>query len=300
MARLSQFLSSQELYKLKSLEFVPRSVVEGSRTGTHKSHLKGFSLEFAEHRQYVPGDDLRHLDWTVYAKTNRFYIKEYEAETNLRAVILLDTSGSMAYGSKKVTKLEYGKVAAAALSYLLITQQDYVGLLTFSSDINNYIPPRGGVRHLDMILNELEKRSSRGEAHFSQVFNKIVAKIKKRGLIVVLSDCLTDPELLLRAMVHFRHEKHEVLLIHILDRAEVEFPFNSFTQFECLERSNFKLQLDARQIKKSYLENLNRFLNEIKHGCHQHRIEYLFQITDTPFVDTFAKYLLVMSKLSRR
>ena len=300
MARLSQFLTSQELYKLKSLEFVPRSVVEGSRAGTHKSHLKGFSLEFAEHRQYVAGDDLRHLDWTVYAKTNRFYVKEYEAETNLRAVILLDTSGSMAYGSQGETKLEYAKRAAAALSYLLITQQDYVGLLTFSSDIHTYIPPRGGIRHLDLILRELSRRRAGGEAYFSQVFNKVVAKIKKRGLVIVISDCLSEPTLLLRALVRFRHKKHEVLLLHLLDRAEVEFPFHSFTQFECLERGDLKLQLDARQVRKSYLENLKRLLSEIRHGCHQHRIEYFYQTTDVPFVDNFAKYLLVMSKLSQR
>jgi uncharacterized protein (DUF58 family) len=195
-----------------------RLVVEGFCTGMHRSPHKGFSVEFKQHRQYVPGDEIRHLDWKVFGKSDRFYIREYEEETNLRTTILLDCSGSMGYGNSSesasldsFTKHDYAARLAACLSYLMLAQQDSVGMVTFDDKLRNYIPPRSRASHLQFLIEEMENAVPGGESELGGVFQEIAPKIHRRGLLIIISDCFCDTQKLLKSLAHFRHAKHEVV-----------------------------------------------------------------------------------------
>ena len=291
MAHVSDFLAPAELQKIANLQVVARLVVEGFFSGLHKSPHKGFSVEFAQHRQYVQGDEIRRLDWKVFGKTDRYYVREFEEETNLRATILLDLSGSMGYGGGKTTKVEYAKRLAAALSYLMIQQRDTVGLVTFDSKIRRYIPPRSGVGHMRVMLDELQSSKPGGETELSDVFNELVPRIHRRGLLIILSDCFGDVKDLISALAHFRFARHEILLFQILDRDELEFPFKHWMQFESMEQEEQHRLIDAAQFRTSYLENLKKFQEELTRGCHRHRIDLVPMVTDQPYAEALAAYL---------
>jgi uncharacterized protein (DUF58 family) len=291
MAHLSDFLSSAELQKISNLQVVARLVVEGFFSGLHKSPHKGFSVEFAQHRQYVQGDEIRRLDWKVFGKTDRYYIREFEEETNLRATILLDLSGSMTYAGGKVSKAQYATRLAAALSYLMLQQRDTVGLVTFDSKIRRYIPPRSGVAHLRVMMDELQGSQPGGETNLSDVFHELVTRIQRRGLLIILSDCFGEVKDLISALAHFRYARHEILLFQILDRDEVEFPFHQWTKFDSLEHAEHTRMIEPAQFRAAYLENLKRFQEELTSGCHRHRIDLVQMITDRPYAEALAEYL---------
>ena len=270
-----------------------RRVVEGFCSGLHRSPHKGFSVEFKQHRQYVRGDETRHIDWKVFGKTDRIYIREYEEETNLRCTILLDKSGSMGYQGSSlsgVSKYHYASRLAACLSYLLLQQQDSVGMVSFDDQVGRYIPPRSKPTHLRVILNELETSQTGGETELGGVFHELVPKLNRRGLVCIISDCFGDVGALMRALAHFRHAKHEVIVFQIWDPDELEFPFRQWTRFRSLENIQHHHLLDPSHLRTAYLEKLKIFRDKLTRGCHRYHIDLVPLTTDTPYAEALASY----------
>ena len=292
-------LDAGALAKIHRLELIARGVVEGFVSGRHRSPYKGFSAEFAEHRQYVPGDDIRDLDWRVYGRSDRYYIKQYIEETNLRATILVDASGSMKYtggkaarrDGKRLSKFQYARLIAASLAHLMLHQQDAVGLVTFDTAVRRFIPPRGRVSHLRVILEELHGTSPGGETTLAPILHGIAERSRRRGLMVIISDLFDDPENLLNALHHFRYRKHEVLLLHVMAEEELTFPFESWSQFRDLEVAGQRVQFDPRAIRAQYLEEVRRFVGRIQTGCGQMNIDYVPLSTTRDFDVALAHYL---------
>ncbi len=291
MSHVTDFLSPADLQKISNLQVLARQVVEGFCSGLHRSPHKGFSVEFKQHRQYVPGDEIRHIDWRVFGRSDRYYIREYEEETNLRATLLLDLSGSMAYGRNGFSKYQYATRLAACLSYLMLGQQDSVGLVTFDTEVRRYIPPRSRVSHLRVLLDELEKGKPGGETELGDVFHDLVPKLHRRGLLVIISDLFGDVSSLLKALAHFRHAHHEILIFQIWDRDELEFPFKGWTQFDSLETAGVKHLLDPAILRQAYLANLQKFRDELTRGCRRHKIDLVPFTTDQPYAEALAAYL---------
>lgn len=296
MAQVSSFLTPGDVRRIANLQVLARTVVEGFCSGLHRSPHKGFSVEFREHRAYVPGDEIRRLDWKVFGKRDRFYIREYEEETNLRATILLDASGSMAYGSGDVTKHHYASRLAACLAYLMLQQADGVGLLVFDQAIREFIPPRSRPGHLRALTDALARSKPGGETELGRVFHDLVPRIHRRGLLIVLSDCFGDPADLLAALAHFRHAHHEVIIFQIWDRDELEFPFRQWTRFESLETAGEHRLLDPATLREAYLRRVAQFRDDLKRGCHRHRIDLVPMVTDRPYAEALAAYLTLRRK----
>jgi len=292
-----KFLDPLVVSKLSNLELRARLVVEGFIAGMHKSPYKGFSVEFAEHRQYMPGDPIRNIDWKVYARRDRFYVKEFEEETNLRAYILLDYSASMGYRSgTAVSKLHYACSLASALSYLMLRQQDSVGLLTFTNQIRHYIPPRSVKGHLKVILSELNKLSPGETTNVSKSLELLATRIRRRGLIILLSDLMDDQTEVLSALKHFRHRKHEVIVFHLLDESELGFPFDEELSFVDME-THEEVVADAKQIGARYKRNIETWIAEYKRQCHEHLVEYALLCTSTPYDVALTRYLEKRARL---
>src|SRR5215210_4115093 len=291
MPKVTEFLQAADLQKISNLQVLARQVVEGFCSGLHRSPHKGFSVEFKQHRQYVAGDEIRHMDWRVFGRSDRFYIREYEEETNLRATLLVDLSGSMNYGRNGLTKYHYATRLAACLAYLMIGQQDSVGMVTFDTQIRKYIPPRARVSHLRVLIDELQRSTPGGETELGRVFHDLVPKLHRRGLLVIISDCFGDVPSLLKALAHFRHAHHEILIFQIWDRDELEFPFKGWTQFESLETAGTKHLLDPVLLREAYLANLESFRSELLRGCRRHKIDLVPFVTDQPYADALAAYV---------
>jgi|ERR1043165_3866850 uncharacterized protein (DUF58 family) len=272
---LSKYLDPKTLTKLGNLDLKARLIVEGYISGQHKSPFHGFSVEFAEHREYSPGDDFKHLDWKVWAKSDRFYIKQYEEETNLRSYILMDTSESMKYASPgNISKLEYASYIAASLSYLLIRQQDSVGMVLFDNKIKKFVPASASPAHLRLLLHELSNIVPEQKTDTELIFHELAERIKRKGLIVILSDLFDDPQKLLSGLQHFRYLRHEVIVFQILDDFEARFPFDSMTQFEGYEGWQ-ELICDPRSLRKGYLEEYVTFSDKMKRGCRNNKIDFV-------------------------
>ena len=294
MAHVSDFLTPSDLQRISNLQVFARQVVEGFTTGMHRSPHKGFSVEFKQHRQYVPGDEIRHIDWRVFARSDRYYIREYEEETNLRSTIILDRSGSMEYGGGQpgqVSKFEYATKLAACLSYLMLQQSDGVGLVTFDTEIRRYIPPRSRVSHMRTLLGELANGKPGGETELGKVFHDLVPKLHRRGLLVIISDCFGEVSNFLKALAHFRHARHEILVFQIWHPDELNFQFKGWTQFDCMERSGVKHLLDPAVLRQAYLENLEIFRTELTRGCRRHKVDLVPFTTDEPYAKALAVYL---------
>lgn len=291
-----RFLDPEVVTKLKGLDLKARLVVEGFLTGLHKSPYRGFSVEFAEHRQYMPGDETRRIDWKVWAKTDRYYIKEFEEETNMKGYVLLDASGSMAYGSGQISKLEYSSLLAASLSFLLLRQQDSVGLITFDTRIRRYIPPRSTALHLHHILKELDGLSAGRETNVSVTFHELAERIKRRGLIIVISDLLDDPREVLLSLKHFRHKKHEVIVFHVLDKYELEFPFQKSAIFKDME-TNEEIPVHPQHLRREYRQQLRGFIESYKRRCRENSIDYVPIDTTTPYGFALTSYLAKRKRL---
>ena len=272
------------------LSMIARSVVEGFLTGVHKSPYKGFSIEFAEHRQYYPGDEIRHIDWRAYGKTDRYYVKEYEEETNLKAYLLVDASGSMGYRGKGLSKFEYAQQVAASLAYLMLNQLDAVGLMTHDDKVRQFLPPKANSKHLIHLLTNLEDTQPGGETSLAPLWNELAGQARRRGLIIILSDCFDKIGPLTHALRRFRHQKHEVWLFHTLAPEEMEFPFKKWTKFRSLENAGHKL-VDAQQLRKHYLENFRNFCKQLRDQCTQMQIDYHLMRTDEPVDRALGIYL---------
>jgi len=294
-----RLLDPAALAKIGRLELIARGVVEGFVSGRHRSPYKGFSVEFAEHRQYAPGDDLRDLDWRVLGRSDRYYIKQYIEETNLRALILLDASGSMRYTGtlaarhegQPLSKFRYGQYLAASLAHLMIHQQDAVGLATFDTKVRRYIPARSRASHLKILLQELAATDAGEETDLAPIFHDLAERIHRRGLVVIISDLLDDPAEILRAIHHFRYRRHEVLLLHVMAEEELTFPFDRWSVFRDLERDAHRLQLDPLTIKSDYLARVRQFIRRLEIGCGQMNIDYVQLSTKNSFDIALAHYL---------
>ncbi len=291
MFHTSDFLTPKDLQKISNLQVLARQVVEGVCSGLHTSPHKGLSVEFRQHRQYTQGDEIRRLDWKVFGKTDRLFIKEYEEETNLRATLLVDVSGSMAYDGSGTSKAQYALHLAACLSYLMLRQADSVGLVTFDKKVREYVPPRSRPSHLSILMETLAKTKTGGETELAKVFHQLVPKIHRRGLLIILSDCFGNVAELMKALAHFRHAHHEIIIFQIWDRDELEFPFKQWTRFDSMESEADKRLIDPAQLRAVYMDNLAQFRKDLKEGCHRHRIDLVPVTTDKPYADSLAYYL---------
>ncbi len=291
-----QFLKPTTVSKLANLNLVARLVVEGFITGLHRSPYHGFSVEFAEHRPYMPGDDIRHIDWKVYGKTNRYYLKEFEEETNLKAYLLLDTSASMNYTSHSITKIEYAKYLAAALAYLMIHQRDAVGLVTFDEKIRRYLPPRSVFSYLSVLLQELQKTKSRFKTDIAETLHQMAERIHRRGLVILFSDLFDDPQQIISGLKHFRHKKHEVIVFQILDPYERTFNFKQDAVFQDME-SGEKLATQPWHIRAEYRRLMQEFIHTLKTHCRENRIDYVLMDTTQDFDRALMQYLIKRKKI---
>ncbi|MCC5830879.1 MAG: DUF58 domain-containing protein [Phycisphaeraceae bacterium] len=299
MAQLSEFLTPLDLQRIGSLQVLARLVVEGYCTGLHRSPHKGSSVEFKQHRQYVPGDDPRYIDWKAYAKTDRVYIREYEEETNLRATMIVDQSGSMGYeGSGGMSKLQYASRLAACLGYLLLQQADAVGLVTFDTKVRKRIPPRSRPGHLRVVLDELQKSRPRGETDLGTVLHDLAELLPRRGMLILISDAFGDVANILSALAHLRHARHEVILLQIWDRDELEFPFRQWTRFDSMEQSGVHHLVDPAMLRRGYMEKLAAFREELTMGCRRHRVDLVPLVTDEPYAEALGKYLATRRRRS--
>ncbi|MEW6357622.1 MAG: DUF58 domain-containing protein [Planctomycetota bacterium] len=284
------------LARISNLTLRARYVVEGVLSGLHRSPHRGSSVEFVEHKEYSPGDELKHVDWKVLGRSDKYYVKQFEDETNLKAHLLLDASGSMGYTSGPVTKLEYGRTLAASLAYLMLNQRDGVGLVTFSTRALRYIPPRSKSSHLQALVEALDAVRPEGETSLSAVLSDLAEKMKRRGLLIVISDLFDSPEAVLGALRQFRHRRHEVIVFHVLDPAEVEFPFHGLTLFRSMEDSR-RVAADPDRIRESYRDEVRKFIQMIRQECLSHQIDYNLVSTAQPLDQALAEYLAAREKL---
>ena len=278
------------LARISKLELRARVVMEGIISGMHKSPHRGYSVEFAQHRDYSPGDEIRHIDWKVYGKSDRYYVKQYEEETNLKAYFVVDTSASMNYKSGPMSKLDYAAVISAALSSLLLQQRDSVGLALFNDGIQSFIPAASTPSHLRMVLAQLEHLDTAPRTGISHAFHDLAERIKRRGLIVILSDLFDDPEMVLNGLQHFRHRKHEVILFHLLDREEITFPFRDTLVFEGMEEEG-QLPAEPKALRKEYLRLFEDYISRLKRGCREMGMDYVQFPTDQPVDVQLSQYL---------
>ncbi len=279
------------LARYGNLSLIARLVVEGFLSGVHKSPFKGFSVEFAEHRQYYPGDEIRHIDWRAYGKTDRYYIKEHEEETNLQAHLLVDASGSMGYRGQGVSKFVYAQYVAASLAYLMLHQRDAVGLVLHDHALRAVVPPRSHSKQLPRLLQVLEHTQPGGETSLAPLWHRLAARMRRRGMVVVLSDCFEALPPLLHALRNLRHSGQEVLLLHVLAPEEIEFPFSRLTQFRSLERGADEVLLDPHSARREYLSNFATFCRDLRMGVAGMQIDYQLLRTDDPVDRALGVYL---------
>jgi uncharacterized protein (DUF58 family) len=292
-----KYLEPEALARVKNLSMVARGVVEGSMTGLHASPYKGFSVEFAEHREYTAGDDPRHLDYKMLARTERLYIKQYEEETNMRVQILLDTSGSMGYShAAKITKFDYAAYLTAILSYMMTRQQDSVGLTTFDTEIRLDMPARSSPRHFNEMMHQLELVQPASETGIAETLHKLANRFKKRCLIILISDLYEEPDAVMRALHHFRHRRHEVIVFHVFDKAEIDFPFRETIAFYDMETHD-RIQIDPAYVRDVYIEEVEQFIETYRRGCAESHIDYVMTDTTTPYDFMLSRYLTKRAQL---
>ncbi len=279
------------LAKFGKLDVVARLVVEGFMVGQHKSPFKGSSVEFVEHRQYYPGDEIRHIDWRAYGKTGRYYIKEFEEETNLRAYLLVDASGSMGYAGRTLSKFAYARQLAAALGYLLLMQRDAVGLVTFDTQIRDRFDPSANPQTFARLTELLEHRRTGGETSLAGFFEQLIPTLKRRSLVVILSDFFDRIEPLTAALKRFRHARHEVILFQIVAPEEEEFPFRKPTQFRSLERPGHRKLVDPHRFRTHYLEQYRAFCDHLHSTCRNVGVDIQKLVTSQPYHVALGAYL---------
>ena len=291
-----KYLRPETVALLNSMSLRARLVVEGYIIGHHRSPYHGFSVEFAEHRSYGPGDEIKHIDWKLFGKTDRLYVKRYEEETNLRAHIILDTSKSMLYSSAEVSKLSYANSLAASLSYLMINQQDAVGIAKFSEKIDTFIPPKARPSHLNLILSQLDDKDSGNDTQIGMVLHELADRIKKRGMVILISDLLDNPENIMKGLKHFRHQNQEVIVFHIQDRKESEFDFDTRTKFFDMETGE-EIVTEPWHIRSNYNELISKLESNYKSNCRENLIDYVPLFTDQSLDIGITEYLIKRSKL---
>ena len=296
MLKIGQVLSPHSISQLNNLFLKAKFVVEGFIVGLHKSPYHGFSIEFSEHRAYGKGDEIKHIDWKLWGKTDKYFIKQFEEETNLKSYILLDQSGSMNYKSNQISKLNYSKLISASLSYLMLKQQDAVGLTLFDNKIRYQISPKSKRSHLYAILAKMDKIQATKKTQISSILHKTAEIIKKRGLIILISDLFDDPNKIMEGLKHFRHNGHEVIVFHIFDDEEINFNFNKRTRFKDLETGQ-EIITDPWHIKNHYKKIIKEFCQYYKTQCLKNKIDYIKLTTNTSLDIALTEYLLKRKKL---
>jgi len=284
------YLNPEVIAKAQALGMKARSVVEGLRVGDHKSPYRGFSVEFVQHREYVPGDDIRHIDWKGYGRSERYTIKQYEQETNFTAHLMLDASKSMLYGAGDTNKLEYAKTLTAALAFLIVHQRDSVALDIFDSQWRDRLPASGQMGHVQTILNTLVSVQPNEKNTMGPLLHDIATQVRRRGLFFLISDCFDDVESILGGLQHLRFGGHEVVVFHILHPDEIDFPFNGMVKFDGMEE---KLHVLTRPqlVRPTYLQALEKYLKELQEGCELNRCDYVLMNTGKPLAETLTAYL---------
>ncbi len=285
-----RFLHPSTIARISRLDLRARYVVEGFISGMHKSPFFGHSVEFVQHREYTSGDDIRHLDWKVWSKTDRYYIKQFEAETNLRSQLVVDVSESMHYGRGAMNKYDYACTIGACLAYLLLRQQDAVGMTTFDSDVRQVLPSRSNMVHIDAICKSMDVSRPREKTDIEKILRRISETVQGRGLITIVSDLLVDREPLFRALEMLCHRRHDILIFHVLDEDEVTFPFAGTTRFEGMEEQPH-LVCDPRALRDGYLEELELYLTEVRRGCTSRGIDYNLVRTNDNLDAVLSKFL---------
>ena len=292
-----RYLEPAVLQKIQPLSLAAREVVEGVRVGMHKSPLRGFSTEFAQHRQYVPGDELKHVDWRVYARSGRYYVKLFEAETNFNANLLLDASASMHFGGDRaqgggaMTKLEYAKYLAASLAHLIVDQRDSVGLGVFNDQVQHYIEPKSTMSVIQHIAERLEDIEPEPRTDVAAILHEFAARMPRRGFVVLFSDLFDDVEAFLQGINHLRYRGHNVIVFHVLDPQELTFPFTGTARFEGLELDGH-LVTQPQRIREAYMQELEKFLTQVRLACERSRVDYVLADTSKPVGETLTGYLL--------
>jgi uncharacterized protein (DUF58 family) len=289
-ARERQFLDPAVVARLGTLELKARTIVEGFLSGLHRSPFKGFSVEFAEYRQYIPGDDLSTIDWKVYARSDRHYVKKFEEETNLDCHLMLDVSGSMAYGSRGITKYEYGQCLAASLGYLMNRQRDAVGLTAFDETIVTMLPASARPGHLRALLVTLDRLKLGRKTNVSKPLHQLADSLTKRGMVVLISDLLDDPERVIRGLKHFQYRGTDVVVFHVLDPDETEFPFERATRFEDLETDDEVMAVPLI-VREHYLKNIGGLIDRYKRELGAVGIDYHLLGTSQPLELALMAYL---------
>jgi uncharacterized protein (DUF58 family) len=285
-----RFLHPEAIKRIARLELRARHVVEGFLSGMHRSPYFGQSVEFRQHREYTWGDDLRYVDWKVWAKQDRYYVKQFEEDTNLRGTLLVDVSGSMRYGRGAMNKYEYGCTVAASLAYLLLRQQDAVGCVAFDDAVRMTVPLRTRRNHLDSIIQAMELSEPRNKTGMFSILREVAETYPRRGMMVIISDLLTEREGLFRGLKLLRSRGHDVMVFHILDDDELDFPFTGPTRFEGLELPE-ALRCNPRALREGYLTALQGYLEEVRRGCTSHGVDYSLLRTSEPLDAALAAYL---------
>lgn len=294
-----QLLDPEAMAKIGRMELLARQRVEGFISGRHQSPFRGYSVEFAQHREYTPGDDLHDLDWRVFARSDRYCIKQYIEETNLRCTILLDASGSMAYRGEQaalhrgrpLSKFEYARMLAACLMRLMMNQQDAVGLVTFNTAIRRYLPARTRADHLSVMLKEMYHTAPGEETALAPILHEVADRIHRRSLVVLISDMFDNAGELLKALHHFRFRKHEVIVMHVMAEEELTFPFKHWSQFKDLEQPAQHLDLDPEALRSAYLAEVRAFVDTLEKGCGEMRVDYVPFSTRQDFGMALGSYL---------
>jgi len=291
MSTVERYLKPEVIRQIKRLDLRAQFIVRGFLHGLHASPFHGFSVEFSEHRKYTPGDDPKDIDWLIYAKTDKYYVKKYEAETNITGYLVMDVSRSMGYTYRQeLTKFEYSICLAAALCYLMIFQQDPVGLLAFDEKICKSLPPRSRRTHLGNVLSLLANLKPQGRTDVAGSLSQVAAMLRHASLVMVFSDLLAEPEPIFQALHRLRHRGHDVILFHILDEAEVRFPFEGMVELEEPE-THQRLTLDANHFRRDYLAELEAFREAYRRECFQARIDYVPLDTSMQFDKALTGYL---------
>ena len=290
MSFVTRYLEPALVEQLNHLQISARSVVEGSITGQHRSPVKGASVEFRQHRFYCPGDEPRRLDWRVLARTDRPYIKEYDEETNLRCVLMLDCSGSMGYGEKSGSKLEYGAKLVAALAYLMLGQTESVGMALCGAKVDQWLAPRPGTAQLSRVIDVLERAAPKGEAQLARGMQQVADRLGKRSLVIAITDAFAPVAKIRQGLARLRHDRHETIVLQVLDADEVEFPFRTWSRFRGLEGERSNL-CEPALVRKVYLENFRRHKEELHETCRALGVEFYSFVTDKPLIESVTFFL---------
>lgn len=291
--RQYKYFDPMMLAKLHNIKLAAKLIVDGFMMGHHKSHFRGFNVEFSQHRQYMPGDEIKNIDWKIFAKTDKYFVKEFDEDVNLKAHILLDCSESMRFrpADSPLSKFDYACFLAIAFTYVVLKQQDSVGLMTFTDRIENYIPPSSNTAHFKVILEALENAAHEKKTSLSESFNEIASRIKRRSLILIITDLYDDENEVIRSLKHFRHKHHEVAVFHLMSGFELNLPLSGETRFIDLE-SAASIMTNAESLREDYRAIVSKFIEDFRRRCSESYIDYNLVTTETPIDRAISNYLM--------